>query len=314
MHHRRHFLKGTLAGAGLLALSPRLALAEGAAKPQAASAAGTTAARSAADRITLGRTGIRCSFLAQGTGSNGWGGSSDHTRLGQPGFTKLLRHSIDEGVNFIDMADQYGSHPFVKKGLDGVTRDKVVLLTKIHLRGAERARAGAATETIDRFRRELGTEMIDVCLVHCVTNDRWIDEFERVRDELSALKDKGALRAVGVSCHDHGALKLAATHPWIEVIFARINHRGGKEYSCDDTREEITKTLRTARENGKAVVGMKIFGAGKLTSPEDRDASLQYVLGNGLVDAMTIGMTSTDQVGDTVSRIDKTLGARRAAI
>jgi 1-deoxyxylulose-5-phosphate synthase len=288
MHDRRVFLKGTLAGAGLLALSPRSALA-----------------RSAADRIELGKTGIRCSFLAQGTGSNGWGGSSDHTRLGQTSFTKLLRHSIDEGVNFIDMADQYGSHPFVKTALDGVARDKVVLLTKIHLRGADRGRAGATAEHVDRFRRELGTEMVDVCLVHCVTNDGWIDEFARVRDDLSSLKEKGSLRAVGVSCHDHGALKRAAEHPWIEVIFARINHRGGRAFSCDDTPEEIAKTLRRARANGKAVVGMKIFGAGSLTSPADRDASLRYVLGHDLVDAMTIGMTSPEQVGDTIARLGK---------
>jgi len=273
----------------------------------AAAPAARDGARSAADRVLLGKTGIRCSFLAQGTGSSGWGGSSDHTRLGHAAFTKLLRTSIDEGINFIDMADQYGSHPFVRRGLDGVARDKVVLLTKIHLGGGERSRAGATAESIDRFRRELGTEMIDVCLIHCVTNDRWLGDFARVRDDLSALRDKGALRAVGVSCHDHGALKLAATDPWIQVIFARINHRGGSEYSCDDSREEIAKTLRLARANGKAVVGMKIFGAGKLTRPEDRDASLQYVLGESLVDAMTIGMTSTDQVADTIARIDKTL-------
>ena len=302
MHDRRHFLKGSLAGAGLLAFFPRVAFS-------GVGPAVRDGARAAADRVLLGKTGIRCSFLAQGTGSSGWGGSSDHTRLGHTAFTKLVRTSIDAGVNFIDMADQYGSHPFVRQGLDGVARDKVVLLTKIQLGGGERARAGATAESIDRFRRELGTEMIDVCLIHCVTNDRWLDDFKRVRDDLSALRDKGALRAVGVSCHDHGALKLAATDPWIQVIFARINHRGGSEYSCDDTREEIAKTLRLARANGKAVVGMKLFGAGRLTRPEDRDASLRYVLGENLVDAMTIGMTSTDQVADTIARIDKTLAS-----
>jgi len=302
MHDRRHFLKGSLAGAGLLAFFPRVAFS-------GVGPAVRDGARAAADRVLLGKTGIRCSFLAQGTGSSGWGGSSDHTRLGHTAFTKLVRTSIDAGVNFIDMADQYGSHPFVRQGLDGVARDKVVLLTKIQLGGGERARAGATAESIDRFRRELGTEMIDVCLIHCVTNDRWLDDFKRVRDDLSALRDKGALRAVGVSCHDHGALKLAASDPWIQVIFARINHRGGSEYSCDDTREEIAKTLRLARANGKAVVGMKLFGAGRLTRPEDRDASLRYVLGENLVDAMTIGMTSADQVADTIARIDKTLAS-----
>ena len=100
------------------------------------------------------------------------------------------------------------------------------------------------------------------------------------------------MRAVGVSCHDHGALRRAADLPWVDVILARINHRGGAQFSCDDTAEEVAKTLRRARANGKAVVGMKIFGAGTLTRPEDREASLRYVLGNGLVDAMTIGMTA----------------------
>jgi 1-deoxyxylulose-5-phosphate synthase len=310
MHGRRHFLRATIAGAGAFALSPRFAFSADKAVPAAkAPAAATRVARSAADRVALGRTGIQCSFLAQGTGSSGWGGSSDHTRLGQPAFTKLIRHSLDEGVNFLDMADQYGSHPFVKAALDGVARDKVVLLSKMHLGRGRRDSPGAVREDLDRFRRELGTEMLDVCLIHCVTNDRWKDENARVRDDLSALKEKGALRAVGVSCHDHGALKLAAADPWVDVIFARINHRGTSEYSCDDTAPEIAKTLRLARANGKAVVGMKIFGAGRLTSPEDRDASLAYVLGGDLVDAMTIGMTSQAQVDDTVARIGRTLKA-----
>jgi predicted aldo/keto reductase-like oxidoreductase len=295
MHDRRRFLKVTLGSAGLLALSPRTAAARG------------SAVRSASERVTLGRTKIQCSFLAQGTGFHGWGGSSHHTRLGQPGFTKLLRSAFDEGVNFLDMADQYGSHPFVREALRGVARDKTVMLTKLSLSGSARDRRGVTSEYFDRFRRELDTEMIDVCLIHCVTDDGWQSDFARVRDDLAALKEKGVLRAVGVSCHDHGALKKAADDPWVEVIFARINHRGGTEYSCDDTPAELAKTLRRARTNGKAVVGMKIFGAGRLTKPEDRDASLRYVLGHDLVDAMTIGMTSVEQVKDTVKRIDATL-------
>ena len=293
MHERRRFLKSSLAGAGLLSVSPRLAFS-------------AAAARSAADRVPLGRTGIRCSFLAQGTGFNGWARASDHTRLGQPSFTRLLRHGFDEGVNFLDMADLYGTHSFVREAIRGLPRDRFVMLTKIWPRKADWVTpSGGARPEFDQFRRELGTEMIDVCLIHCAVNDRWAQEYAGMRDELSALKEEGSLRAVGVSCHDHGALKLAAEDPWVDVIFARINHRGGKEFSCDDTAEEVAKTLRRARSNGKAVVGMKIFGAGKLTRPEDRDASLAYVLGNELVDAMTIGMTSVEQVDDTVARIGK---------
>lgn len=293
--NRRHFIKTTLAGAGLLATAPRLTAA-------------ANGPRSASDRVTLGKTGIRCSYLAQGTGFNGYRRSSDHTRLGQDKFTRLLRHSLDEGVNFLDLADLYGSHTFVRTALQGVDRDKYVVLTKIWPRKEDWVTPSAnAREELDRFRKELNSELVDICLIHCMLNDRWKEEYAGIRDGLSELKAKGVVRAVGVSCHHHGALKLAAQDPWVDVIFARINHKGGEAYSCDDTVEEITKTLKTARANGKAVVGMKIFGAGKLTKPEEKDASLKYVIGNDLVDAMTIGMLSTDQVDDSIQRINQTI-------
>jgi len=296
---RRQFLKAALASAGVLATVPSLGLGEVA----------PTAVRSASERILLGQTGIRCSYLAQGTGFNGSRRSSDHTRMGQDKFTRLLRHSFDEGgVNFLDLADLYGSQPFVRNALKGVSRDKYVVLSKIWPRKEDwNTPSGGAQEEIDRFRKELDSDMIDICLIHCMTDDKWKSEYAGVRDGLSTLKQKGVVRAVGVSCHDHGALKIAAADPWVDVIFARINHKGGGAYSCDDTVEEVTKTLRLARANGKAVVGMKIFGAGKLTDSESKDASLKYVIGNDLVDAMTVGMLTTDQVDDTIQRINKTM-------
>lgn len=298
---RRDFLKTSLAGAGVLLAGPLTGLAQ--AEP--------SKPRSATDRVLLGKTGIRCSFLAQGTGFNGYRRSSEHTRMGQEKFTRLLRHAFDEGgINFLDLADLYGSHPFVRNAMKGVPRDRYVVLTKIWPRKEDwNTPSGGAREEVDRFRRELDTDVLDICLIHCMLNDKWQQEYARIRDELSELKQKGVVRAVGVSCHDHGALKLAARDPWVDVIFARINHKGGSDYSCDDTVEAVTQTLKTARANGKAVVGMKIFGAGKLTDAPSKDASLRYVIGNNLVDAMTIGMLTPEQVDDTIERINKTLKA-----
>ncbi len=293
---RRQFIKTTLAGAGLFMTASPL------------TAATPTLPRSATDRVTLGKTGIKCSYLAQGTGFNGSRRSSDHTRMGQESFTRLLRHGMDGGINFIDMADLYGSHTFARNALKGVPRDSYVVLSKIWPRKEDWVTPSAdAREEVDRFRKELESDVIDICLIHCVVNDRWKQEYAGIRDGLAALKQKGTVRAVGVSCHDHGALKLAANDPWVDVIFARINYKGGGDYSCDDTVQAITATLKTARANGKAVVGMKIFGAGKLTQPEEKDASLKYVIGNDLVDAMTIGMLTTAQVDDSIQRIGKTL-------
>ncbi len=258
------------------------------------------------DIVNLGNTGIKVSRLAQGTGFNGSARQSDHTRMGQAAFDRLLRHGLDQGIRFIDMADLYGTHPFVKDTIKNLPRDKYVLLSKIWVRKESWvAPSGGAVAEVDRFRKELGTDVLDICLIHCATDSKWTETYEKVRDELSAMKQKGAVRAVGVSCHDFGALKVAATHPWIDVIFARINHKGGPDYSMDGTVEEVSEVLKTARKNGKAVVGMKIFGAGKLVKPEEKDASLQYVFSNQLVDAITIGMLNTEQVDDSLDRMAK---------
>jgi aryl-alcohol dehydrogenase-like predicted oxidoreductase len=292
---RRDFLKTSAGSAGLLAAYPSLL---------GAVEASRTTSYAGSDVVALGRTGIRVSRLAQGTGMSGGNQSSAHTRQGKAAFDRLVRHGLDEGVTFMDMADLYGSHPFMVEALRGVPRSKVVYLSKIWPRKADWITpSGGAKREVDRFRRELKTDHIEVCLIHCMLNEQWPTEHERIRDELSELKEKGEVGAVGVSCHDFGALEVAATHPWVDVIFARINHKGGREYSCDGTADEVAEVLGRARGNGKAVVGMKIFGAGKLVAPDEKDASLKYVFGNDLVDAVTIGMMNPGEVDDTLQRM-----------
>lgn len=294
---RRQFLRTSLAGAGLLAAAP--SLIRGAEAAPAGSFKGT-------DVVDLGKTGIKVTRLAQGTGYNGYNHTSAHTRQGKQAFDRLLHHSLDRGIRFIDMADLYGSHPFVKEIIKGLPRDSYALLTKIWPRKAEWVTpSGGAKQELDRFRQELGVDQIEVCLMHCMTNDKWPVEFARVCDELAELKDKKVVRAVGVSCHDFGAMKVASENPWVDVLFARVNYRGGKEYSCDASAEEVAGVLKTARRNGKAVIGMKIFGAGKLTKPEEKDASLKYVFSHGLVDAITIGMLNPEEVDDTLKHMAK---------
>jgi predicted aldo/keto reductase-like oxidoreductase len=166
--------------------------------------------------------------------------------------------------------------------------------------------SGGAIEEVNRFRKELNTDLLDICLIHCMTDTKWPDTFKRIRDELDEMKEKGAVKAVGVSCHDLGALKVAASHPWTDVILARINNVG-KEALMDGTPEEVSAVLKRARANGKIVIGMKIFGEGKLTGPEQKDASLKYVFDNELVDAITIGMMKPQEVGDTIRRANKAL-------
>ncbi len=292
---RRDFLKTSAGSAGLLAAAPSLLEALDAAR---------TTSFAGSDMVPLGKTGIKVSRLAQGTGFSGGNQSSAHTRLGQKTFSQLLHHSLDEGVTFMDMADLYGSHPYVLKTVKDVPRDNLVYLTKLWpQKESWITPSGGAKREVTRFLKELGTDHIDVCLIHCMLNEQWPTQYERIRDEMSDLKQSGAIGAVGVSCHDFGALKVASEHPWVDVIFARINHKGGREYSCDASAPEVAEVLKTARANGKAVVGMKIFGAGKLVKPEEKDASLSYVFGNDLVDAVTIGMLKQSEVDDTLQRM-----------
>lgn len=273
----------------------------------APAARGSAAGSKAAELVTLGRTGVRVTRLAQGTGFNGGGRSSEHTRIGMKAFTSIVRHDIDLGVTFMDTADLYGSHQYLRRALEGVPREKYALLTKIWPRTEYwNAWSGGARAEVDRFRKELNTDYLEIVLLHCMMNDRWTQEYARAMDELSELKQKGVVKAVGVSCHDFGALKVACTSPWVDVILARINHVG-KAAHMDASVGEVVPLLKQAKAAGKGIIGMKIFGAGRITKPEERDASLRFVFGNGLVDAVTIGMLSEAEVDDTVKRIDRAL-------
>ena len=300
-YSRRHFITAALAGAGVVAARPGWL-----AQPRVQAASGK---RAATDIVELGKTGIKTSRLAQGTGWNGSGRSSAHTRLGEKTFDKLIHHGLDEGIRFMDMADLYGSHRYVRHALDSKSRDNVVMLSKIWPRTEYwNTASGGAIKEVDRYRKELKIDVLDICLIHCMTNTNWPNQYERIRDELDELKEKGAVKAVGVSCHDFGAMKLAASHPWVDVLLARVNNVG-KSAHTDGSVEEVEAVLKTARANGKVVIGMKIFGAGKLTSPEQKDASLKYVFQDDLVDAVTIGMMRQSEIDDTIKRMNKALNA-----
>lgn len=269
--------------------------------------AAAAAPSKATETVTLGKSGVQVTRLAQGTGWNGSARSSAHTRLGEKAFQSLIRHDIDHGVTFMDSADLYGSHPYLRNALRGVAREKYTVLTKIWPRTEFwNAYSGGAKAEVDRFRKEFATDYLEVVLLHCLMNDRWTDEFKRAMDEMVELKQKGVVKAVGVSCHDFGALKVAAASPWTDVLLVRINNVG-KAAAMDATVEEVVPVIKQAKAAGKGIIGMKIFGAGKLTQPEQRDASLKFVFQNNLVDAVTIGMMSEAEVTDTMARIDKAM-------
>ena len=248
---------------------------------------------SASDTVTLGNTGIKTSRLAMGTGTVGFGHHSHQTALGIQGLCDLLLNGYDHGLRFFDAADSYGSHPHVAAALKHLERDKVTILTKSWARDAAAVRAD-----LDRFRRELGTEYLDICLMHCLTEPDWTERFQGVMDVLSEAKQKGIIRAHGCSCHSIEALRAAAKSPWVEVDLARINPVGAY---MDADPGTVVRVLGEMKAAGKAVVGMKILGQGELRTRQDE--AIKYALSLGLLDGFTIGAENKAEQEDLIRRI-----------
>jgi 1-deoxyxylulose-5-phosphate synthase len=251
---------------------------------------------SASETVTIGRTGIQTSLLAMGTGTVGSGHHSNQTALGLEGLSRLLQNGYDNGLRFFDTADSYGSHPHVADALKHVDRSKVTVMTKSWARTAPEMRAD-----LDRFRRELNTDYLDICLMHCVTEADWTTRFQPAMDVLSKAKQKGVIRAHGCSCHSIEALRAAAKSPWVEVDLVRINPIGSH---MDADPEDVGSVIREMRAAGKGIVGMKILGQGDMRHKQDE--AIRYALGLGTLDAFTIGAESINEQADLMKRISAT--------
>lgn len=280
---RRNFVIRASAAAGLLAIRPFSFHVDAGSKRKTIS-----------DRIILGKTGIEVSRMAMGTGTNGWGRSSNQTRqLGIGGLAGLLQAGFDMGVNFWDSADQYGSHPHLKEALKSIPREKVVILSKTHASTEKQM-----NDDLDRFRSELGTDYIDIVLLHCMTSKDWPQEKNGAMDVLSRAVENKIVRAHGVSCHTLEALKSAAASPWVQIDLARINPHGA---AMDASVPVVVNVLKGMKQSGKVIMGMKIFGAGQLT---DRvDECLKYALAQEYMDCFTIGVENHNQLKDLAQRI-----------
>ncbi|MBN1950593.1 MAG: aldo/keto reductase [Bacteroidales bacterium] len=252
-----------------------------------------TTEKHVSDKVMLGSSGIEVSRLAIGTGTNGWAGKSNQTReLGIKGLARLLQEAYDMGVFFWDSADQYGTHPHLKEALKTIPREKVVILTKTHATTGEEMKSD-----LDRFREEIGTDYIDIMLLHMMMDEDWPEKKAGAMSILSKAKDTGIIRTHGVSCHSLKALKTAAQTDWVEVDLARINQAG---LVMDASVPVVTEVLEEMHAKGKGIIGMKVLGAGKLTAQIDE--SLKFNLSRGYVDAVTIGIQSIAQLRDLKER------------
>ena len=257
------------------------------------------------ERVPLGKTKIKVSRVGFGTGMRGGNRQSNQTRLGKETFEALLKTAYERGVRLFDVADLYGTHPYLASAMSRMPREDYVINTKIWWRsgGIPEKERPDADIVVKRFLKELNTDYIDSVLLHCVASEKWPQELRKQMDILDELKHKGIIRAHGVSCHSLPALQAAADEPWVDSVNVRINAYGK---NMDGPVEKVEPVVRNLHKAGKGVVGMKLIGEGAFrNSDEKRDNSVRYVLGLGCVDAMVVGFEKIEEVDDFAARVRK---------
>ncbi|RJP20352.1 MAG: aldo/keto reductase [Candidatus Omnitrophota bacterium] len=294
---RRHFLQNSAVAIGTLV---------GAGSPFAAEK--SMGRRSAADLVTLGKSGVPLTRLGFGTGSNG---GSVQRGLGQKEFTKLARHAYDSGIRYFDTADNYDEmHEMLAEALKGIARDTYFIQTKLNFN-----RSKNVPETIDRFRKELQTDYFDSLLLHCVGTATWPTELERSMEEFSKAKEKQIIRSHGASCHGLAPLRTMTQCPWLDIALVRVNHDGTHmdgptgQWAETGNRDEALTHIRQIHANGTGVIGMKIIGNGDFTDAARRDASIKFVMGLDCVDVVVIGFKSVTEIDEAIGRMNAHLNA-----
>ncbi|HEY8460265.1 MAG TPA: aldo/keto reductase [Blastocatellia bacterium] len=298
---RRDFVRQSahLAGAAIIG-SELLAPAEAA-----------PAVRTASDWVPLGRkTTVKIPRLGIGTGSiNG----TVQRALNQEGFNKLLAYAYERGVRYIDTADNYKTHEMIREAIKAnkIPRDQVFIQTKLPLR-EETTKDPMAT--IDRYRKELGTDYFDSLLIHCATEENWTEKTKFLMDAFDQAQAKGIIKVKGCSCHGLRALRAAAASDWMEVQLARINPQGHhvdqdlpNPHDPKGKYEEAMKEIKAMRAKGRGIIAMKLVGNGDFTKPEDREKAIQHAVKCGFVDAMVIGFKNNAEIDEAIERVNRAL-------
>jgi len=294
---RRDFLKASVGATVLAGMGGTVALAKG-------------GKRAATDWVTLGKSGVKVTRLAFGTGTHG---GAVQRNLGQEEFTRLVRHAYDRGIRFFETAESYHGMPeMLGIALKGLPRDSYRLMTKY----TTPAYGPPPAEKIDGFRAQLNTEYIDILLLHCLRPPTWQQQYEPLQEGLSVAKDKKIIRAHGASVHGLPALRTFPGNKWLDIAMIRMNHNGTR-MDTDSERDqnlpgdvnEVVATTRKVHRQGMGVISMKLCGEGRFTAAEDRDAAMKFAMNLGCVDSVTIGFKSTAEIDEAISRMARVMNA-----
>ncbi len=272
--------------------------------------------RQHSDQVTLGKTGIKLSRIGFGCGTN----SGELQRgLGHEKFNDLIHYAYDHGITYIDTADSYGTHPWVREAIKGIPREKLYIQSKIMVMGGfggmgmGMGNSENARDLLDRFRKELNVDYIDTVLLHCQIAPNWDEQSKSLRDGMEEAKQKKIIRAHGVSCHSLPATMKAASLDWVDVNLVRVNPQGVNidtpEMTVFGSSNEshfpaLVEQLKVMKKNGHGIIGMKMIGEGQFTNIADRKKAFTWAMQSNLVDAVVVGMKSRAEIDEAIAHIN----------
>lgn len=288
---RRRFLKSGLAAGTLVASGNAPLFAAGG---------------KATDWVTLGKSNVKVTRLAFGTGT--FSGRTQR-ELGQEEFTRLVRHAYDRGIRFFETAESYGEmHKMLGIALKGIPRDSYRLMSKVTTREGVNPQA-----KIDELRKLANTDYFDVLLMHYQHVASWPTDTVRWQDGISEAKVKQAVVGYGASVHGLPALRKFPGNKWLEIAMIRVNHNGTK-MDAEDYRtsglgnvNEVVSHVKQVHSEGMGVISMKLAGEGAFTSREDRQKAMKYAFRNAGVDSVTVGYKNTAEIDEAIENLNLAL-------
>ena len=265
--------------------------------------------RSATDWVTLGKSNVKVTRLAFGTGT--FSGRVQR-ELGQPEFTRLVRYAYDRGIRFFETAESYHEMPeMLAIALKGVPRDSYRLMMKYSTPAS-----GDPAPKIDQYRKQLGTEYIDILLLHCLRPPTWSSDYASLQDGFSEAQQKKIILARGASVHGLPALRTFPGNQWLEIAMIRMNHNGTKmdtpemrDMDAPGHVDEVVAHTKQVHAQGMGVISMKLCGEGRFTRAEDRDAAMKFAMNLGCVDSVTIGFKNTAEIDEAIERMSRVMNA-----
>jgi 1-deoxyxylulose-5-phosphate synthase len=288
---RRDFLKTGLAASALVS---------------AGSLPVKAASETATDWVTLGKSGVKVTRLAFGTGT--FSGRTQR-ELGQDQFTNLVRYAYDHGVRFFETAESYGGmHQMLGVALKGIPRDSYRLMTKVTTHeGVD------PQEKIDELRKLANTDYFDIVLLHWQHTPTWPTDTVRWQDGILEAQSKHAVVGHGASVHGLPALRQFPDNKWLDIAMIRMNHKGShmdaEDYNTSGPGNvsEVVSHVKQVREAGMGVISMKLVGEGSFTNREDRKAAMRFAFKHAGVNSVTVGYKNTAEVDEAIENLNLAL-------